>query len=247
MVPVVSIAVFALVVFSIRAYGQFQGTKSLIIVDGKPVVCVQSEKDANEVLRRVKSTAKGNSSEIQFKQEVCVSRAPRDISPVSRHMAVRIIEHSVNLVAPHWAIIVNGRPVVALPTRKEAGEALDLAKLKFGKLVPNLAEEPQFKEKVTVDIAAVEVSIYRDTAQQAVDFLFSPTPAVTTDADYCVRKGCLAGTIAHRHGMKLAALKAFNPGVNLDRLQIDDKIRIKATDAGKPKLTVIRKRPERAN
>ena len=49
----------------------------------------------------------------------------------------------------------------------------------------------------------------------------------------------LAGSIAHRHGMKLAALKALNPGVNLDRLQIDDKIRIKATDAGKPKLTVI--------
>ena len=230
------IAGVALALFCVWAYGHFRDTRSLIIVDGKPVVCVGSEQVAKDVLDRVKN---GAGSEVEFKQDVCVARAPRGASPVSRHMALRVIERSVTLVAPRWAIIVDGKPVVALPDRKTAGEVLELAKLKFGKMVPNLAEEPQFKEKVTVDVAAVDPTIYRGTDQSAMDFLFRPALALDKDAVYSVRKGDVGGSIAHRFGMKLAALKAMNPEVNLDRLQIDDNIRIKASEPGKPRITVI--------
>ncbi len=233
------IATVALALICVWAYGHFRDTRSLIIVDGKPVVCVGSEQVAKDVLDRVKNSAGGNSSEVEFKQDVCVARAPKGTSPVSRHMALRVIERSVTLVVPRWAIIVNGKPVVALPDRKTAGEVLELAKLKFGKMVPNLAEEPQFKEKVAVDVAAVDPAIYRGAAESAVDFLFRPAPALDKDAVYSVSKGDMGGSIAHRFGMKLAALKAMNPGVNLGRLQIDDKIRIKAAEPGKPRITVI--------
>lgn len=212
---------------------------SLIVVDGKPVVCVSTEKDAEAILEQIKSKAGSNTDEIQFKQEVRVARAPRGTVPISRHKAIRIVQRFVSPVVSRWAIIADGKPVVAVPSRRVAGEALDMAKLKFGKMVNNLAEEPQFKENVTVDISAVSPSMYKKTAQEAVDFIFNNTTSTTKDGVYTVKKGDMAVSIAHRHGISLDDLEKMNPGINLHSLQIDDKIRIKTSTISKPKLTVV--------
>ena len=232
-------AVIALILVTSWVSARIGCKESLIVVDGKPVVCVSSQNDAQVILDQIKSTSGSNPSEVQFKQEVRVARAPRGTTPVSRHKAIRIVQKFVSPVVSRLAIIADGKPVVAVPSREIAGEALDLAKLKFGKMVENLAEEPQFKENVTVDIAAVSPSMYRKTTAEAVDFMFSTTAPVTTDGIYTVRDGDIASSIAHRNRISLDELWKMNPGINLNRLQIDDKIRIKTTSPPKPKLTVI--------
>lgn len=232
-------AVIALILATSWVSARIGSKESLIVVDGKPIVCVQTAKDAEVILEQIKSKAGSNTSEIQFKQEVRVARAPRGMTPVSRHKAIRIVQRFVSPVVSRWAIIADGKPVVAVPSREIAGEALDLAKLKFGKMVENLAEEPQFKENVTVDIAAVSPSMYRKTATEAVDFIFTETTPVSKDGVYTVRQGDMAVSIANRNGINLDDLKKMNPGINLGRLQIDDKIRIKTTAPSKPKLTVV--------
>ncbi|MCL5103048.1 MAG: G5 domain-containing protein [Armatimonadetes bacterium] len=221
------------------AVGHFRNAKSLIIVDGKPVACVPCEQDAEDVLSQIKSKTGCNPSEIQFREEVRVARAPYNARPVSRHMAYNTVRGVVSPLVPRWAIIVNGKPLVAVPNRKVAGEALDMAKLKFGKMVRNLAEEPQIKENVAVDIAAVEPGIFRATAEEAVSLLFTPKRAVRTDAVYEVRKGDVAVVIASRHGISLDDLMKLNPGVNLDRLHIGDKLNVKAVKQAGPGLTVV--------
>ncbi|MCL5105241.1 MAG: G5 domain-containing protein [Armatimonadetes bacterium] len=233
------IAIIILGLTATWAVGHFRSGKSFIIVDGKPVACVTSEADAEDVLHQIKSKTGCNPSEIQFKEEVRVARAPFDARPVSRHMAYNAVRGVVSPLVPRWAIIVNGRPLVAVPNRKVAGEALDMAKLKFGKMVANLAEEPQIKENVTVDVAAVEPGIYCKTAEEAVNMLFSPVRAVKTDAIYHVKDGDMAVSIASRHGISLDELTAINPGVNLARIHIGDKLNIKATKDPGPRLTVV--------
>ncbi|MCX8053053.1 MAG: G5 domain-containing protein [Armatimonadetes bacterium] len=220
-------------------HGRFSDGKAFILVNGKPVVCLSSEKEAYEVLQGLKSGQPCNPSEIEFKEDVVVARAPRDARPVSRHRAMGTVRNALSPVVPKWAIIVNGKPIVAVPSRTDAGEVLELAKLKFGKLARSLCEEPQFKEKVAVDIAAVPPSIFCKTPQEALDFIFKTQKTESQDAVYIVKRGDLAGKIAARFNLTLRELWALNPGVNLNRLQIGDRIRVKHTMSSTPKLTVV--------
>ena len=235
----ITFAVIALILITTWVSARIGCKESLIVVDGKPVVCVPTQRDAEVILDQIKLTSGSNPSEVQFRQEVRVARAPRGTTPVSRHKAIRIVQKFVSPVVSRLTIIADGKPVVAVPSREIAGEALDLAKLKFGKMVDNLAEEPQFKENVTVDIAAVSPSMYRRTATEAVDFMFSTATPLTKDGIYTVRDGDIASSIAARNDISLDDLWKMNPGINLNRLQIEDKIRIKTTVPQKPKLTVI--------
>lgn len=219
--------------------GRIRQGKSVIVVDGKPVVCVPSQRVAEDVLDSLKTKAGGNSSEVEFKQEVCVARAPRDARPVSRYRAVRVLQNTVSPVVARWSIIVNGKPVVGVPDQKTAGEALEMAKMKFGSMVNNLAEEPQFKERVTVDVAAIEPSAYCKTAEEAVKKLFSGTRSEGSSSVYTVKSGDVASSIASRMGVSLDDMKALNPGRDLDRLQIDDKINIGKSRIMGPQLTVV--------
>lgn len=235
----VAIGIIAVVLIGFWAYGRIADSKSMILVDGKPVVCVPSEKDAERILQEIKTHTGLNPSEIQFKQDIAVARAPRDAQPVSRRKAIGLVRTVVSPVVPRWSIIVGGKPVVAVPDRETAGKALDLAKLRYGKLVQNLAEEPQFKENVTVAVESVDPGIFRKTAEEAVKLLFAEGKPVTRDALYVVRSGDVAGAIAKRHGISLDTLWSLNPGVDLHKLQIGDKLRVKATETVGARLTVV--------
>ncbi|MEN6357280.1 MAG: G5 domain-containing protein [Armatimonadota bacterium] len=232
-------ALIAIILITIWGIGRLHGDKSIIVVDGKPVVCVPSEQEARGVIQEVKRKTGCDPAEIEFKQEVRVARAPGNARPVSRHMAVRVVQHVVSPVAPRWSVIVDGKPIVAVPNRKTAGEVLELAKMRFGQMAKNLVEEPQFKENVTVDVAAIDPSLYCKTAEQAVKLIFDSKEPVRRDAIYIVENGDVASSIASRNHLSLDELSTLNPGVNLARLQIGDKIRIKQTQARKAGLTVI--------
>lgn len=234
-----AVGIAALVLLLGLGWAQFRSTKSIIFVDGKPVVCLRSENEAKAVLQQVKSSSGCNPVEVEFRQNVVVARATHNEEPVSRHRALTMIRTAVSPVVCRWSIIVNGKPAVAVRDRKTAGEVLDLAKLKFGQLAKNLAEEPQFKESIKVDEAAVTPCIYRSTAQGALDLLFAKPEVVSRNAVYVVKKGDVAGAIALRHGLTVDELAAMNPGRHLEHLQIEDKILIKAAQTVPPKLTVI--------
>lgn len=228
----------ALILIVFWSIGHLRSSKSLILVDGKPVVCVPTVRDARDILTQIKTRTGCNPSEISFKQDVRVERAPRNMFTVSRHKAFRTVAKLVSPVVPRWAIIVDGNPAVAVPSREIAGEVLETAKRKFGSLARNLAEEPQFKENVTVDVAAVDPAIFRKNTQEAVHFLFSGSGRTTSDAIYIVRKGDVAGAIAARCDLKLSELAALNPNIDLDHLQIGDRLRVKNATT-RPKLTVV--------
>lgn len=233
------IAVVALVLTSCWVYGRIANAKSMIVVDGRAVVVVHSEQVAQGILQDIKSETGYDPKEIQFKQEVKVARAPRNANPVSRHKAIRVVKHYVSPVVPKWAVIVDGRPVVAVPSNEVAGEVLDMAKLKYGKLADNLSEEPQFKEKVNVDITAVDPAIFRKTAEEALELLFAKPQPIEKNAVYVVRKGDVAGSIAARHNLKLDELEHLNPGLNLEQLDVGDQLRVKTSQDVKPRITVV--------
>lgn len=55
-----------------------------------------------------------------------------------------------------------------------------------------------------------------------------PTPTTTNEKKYyAVRSGDNFGQIAQRHGKSISQLQKLNPGVNIDRLSVGQKIRVK--------------------
>lgn len=53
------------------------------------------------------------------------------------------------------------------------------------------------------------------------------TPAANETKYYAVRSGDTFGKIAQRHGKSISQLRKLNPGVNIDRLNVGQKIRVK--------------------
>ncbi|MCE5323330.1 G5 domain-containing protein [bacterium] len=239
MIERIVFALIAIILIAIWGIGRLHGNKSVIVVDGRPVVCVPSEQEARGVIQEVKRKTGCDPAEIEFKQEVRVARAPGNARPVSRHMAIRVVQHVVTPVAPRWSVIVDGKPIVAVADRKTAGEVLEMAKMKFGQLAKNLAEEPQFKENVTVDVAAINPALFCKTAQQAIKLIFDSTEPIRKDAIYTVESGDVASSIASRNHLSLDELASLNSNTDLVHLQIGDKIKIKQTQPRKAGLTVI--------
>lgn len=152
---------------------------------------------------------------------------------MDRESAQAVLKAKIHVLADKWVILIDKKPVAAIDTQQQAGETLELARERYGKLVPNLAEEPSFKEDVTTQLQKADLRLWRRTPAQAVELLFNPD---NKPAAHIVRKGEIAGTIAAKYGMTLAKMKTLNPGRHLDKLQIGDKLRV---GAGRCPLTVV--------
>ncbi|MFQ3548254.1 MAG: G5 domain-containing protein [Armatimonadota bacterium] len=239
MIERVVVCSIVLVLIGAWAYGYFNETKAMIVIDGKPVVCVNNDQEAQLIVQEIKLDSGCDPEEIEFRQDIVVSRAPRNANAVSRSKAKRVVGQMLTPMVPRWAILANGKPVVAVSNREMAGEVLEMLKFKYGSLAKNLAEEPQFKENITVDITSVHPSIYKKTAQDAVDFILSKKKTTIEESKYEVQKGDLATTIAAKYKLSLDELKELNKGVNLDRLSIGDMINIKKQAPPKSPITVI--------
>lgn len=217
-----------------------KNNKSVIMVDGKSVVCVSSAGEAKNVIETIKSKSAQDTSQVNFQQNIRVASAPRTAHTVSRHMAVSRLERYVSPVIAKLAIIADGKPVVAVADKKTAGKVLELAKLRYGSKAKNLMEEPQIKESISIDTAAVSPELYKKTPEQALNYIFSPAAkAQKTQGIYVVKKGDVATSIAKRHHLKTRDLWNLNPNINLNRLSIGDKIKINKIQKNKPRLTVI--------
>lgn len=55
----------------------------------------------------------------------------------------------------------------------------------------------------------------------------APKPAAETKKYYSVRSGDSFGKIAQRHGQSISQLRKLNPGVNVDRISVGQRIRVK--------------------
>jgi LysM repeat protein len=223
--------VFAVLLFR-WGYVYFTSSSCVILADGQPIVVVESSRMANELLDEVRNSAGGDPKDAEFAQKV-ETRRRATRAPMDRESALAILKTKLRVLTDKWAILVNKRPYTAVDTKEQAGEVLELARQRYGKLAPNLAEEPSFKEDVTPQLQKADTRIWRRTPQEAVELLFAPDGKVSV---HVVKSGEVAGAIASKYSMKLSDMAKLNPGRSLDRLQIGDRLRV---GVGKTPLTVI--------
>ncbi|MDO8589493.1 MAG: G5 domain-containing protein [Armatimonadota bacterium] len=228
-------AIILLVLLSFLArwgYTYITSSAYAIIADGKPIVVVESKTVANELLDELLHSAGMESDEAEFAQKVELKRMAGR-GPMDSESAMAILKAKLRPLGDKWVILIDKQPYVALDAQEQAGETLELARQRFGKLVKNLAEEPSFKENVTVQNQKADLRIWRRAPREAVELLFSPEGKPSTHA---VKSGEIAGEIAEQHGMKLADVQRLNPGKRLNRLRIGERLKV---GMGKPPLTVV--------
>lgn len=218
-------------------YGLFFGRCYVLAVDGKEIACVKSKAEAQQAIQIAKTSIPGvKAGDVQFAQTITIKRAKRDCTPISKNEAAEAIVSSVPVKVQKYAILVDGKPAVALDSEESAAYVLAQVKMNYGKMVKNLLEEPSFKEKVSIRKIAVDPKIYK-SEEEAIKYLL----AGGRSSEYTVQAGDIASKIAERYHMTLDELSRLNPGRNLDRLNIGDKLNVSEKPSGEepPELTVI--------
>lgn len=233
-------AVFSVIVLAV---GFWLGTSNIdkkpqtIIVDGKPVVSVESIRTAKNVLRDVRRQASSDIpiESVRFAQRVTIRRAEpgTDISDMPE--AVGALKKSVTLEANLYAIVADGKPLAAFDDEKDADDALRLVKQHYERNLGKLCAESVFREDVFVDRRYVNPAIAYSKPNDAARILtaVSEKPVV-----HVLQVGDRAVNIARQYKISLSDLKKLNPDLNLDRLIEGDQLLIRRP---RPPVTVLSK------
>lgn len=134
------------------------------------------------------------------------------------------------------AILVNGKPLVALRDEQSARNVLEAVKAHFAKFALHAGElikEASFKEKVEVKMMSIPVEIYAIAEDEAIKRLLE---GGEKPVYHQVKKGEVAIAIARKYGVSISELQRLNSGRDLNKLRIGELLLIKP---GKPLLTVV--------
>jgi LysM repeat protein len=229
-------ALFLALVFTFGAR-VFSG-EGMILVDGRRLATLASPGTAKTAVAEFKASladeygkAVGLSADIKVKR---ASRPADEIVPTQE--AKKLLGQAVHPVRKLAVVYIDGEPALALDSFADARETLKLYAQRFAG-DRKLTEPPKFKESVEIKTEECDPSLRVESPQAGAEAL-SAQASQAEPVYYAVRKNQTASTIAHANGMGLNELKSLNPGVNLDKLKIGQKLVIKKGQK-KGRLTVI--------
>ncbi len=210
----------------------------VILVDGQPVAAVAGRQAAEAIIASVKRRSAGDLASVaQFDQKVEIEPASASEQPViSRWQAQERIGKAVSLSIPAHRLLVNGNRAVTLSSVDEVRRTLEALLSHYVPKGARLLAPPRIKEELTVEEAVLSPEEARRELlkpQQALQALLSPAvkPRV-----YEVAAGDTGTRIARRHGITLEDLRRANPEMDLDHLQIGDRL---VVAGGKPVVSVV--------
>ncbi|MBC7289119.1 MAG: G5 domain-containing protein, partial [Armatimonadetes bacterium] len=145
--------------------------------------------------------------------------------------AVALLKQRVHVQVEAFAIQVDGKPVVFLPTEADAREVLEKARQRFCPEGVELLAKPEFREQVRIVQAVVDPAAVCRTQDEALKLLLGGG-----DRYYTVQAGDYPAKIAEKFGLTLKQFYALNPGKKGKDLRAGEKVLVART---KPRLTVV--------
>jgi hypothetical protein len=217
---------------------------SAICVEGHPIAVLANRAAADRVLTAVKQEKAGAAAgSATFAREVTLTRAGRDAgAPVPEPEAARRLAAAVPIEAARAVILVDGKPMAALPTEREASAALDTVKAYYAAQAPNLVEEPRFKQQVTIVQRPAPSDLWCADVHAAAALLREGRGG--PPEEHRIATGDTVGGIAERYRLTLAELTRLNPGLRPTRLRVGDTVRVRSPRAA-PLTVIVRARVKR--
>ncbi len=213
-------------------YVRHQGQPVTILLDNQPITTVHNVADANRLLTLAEQAQVGSAfagSQIVRLQAVKFQPAAPDQSLDPDEAAQEKLAAKLKLHVRAYAIFVNGKPSIALPSNDAANATLQQVKDHFAQMPPNaeIVGSPTFTQKVEIRRAAVAAVRLRATAAIAAPYFWTPPPSKA----YVVQRGDTGYGIGLKQHLSLTDLIVANPGVDLNRLKPGDAINVQKMPA----------------
>jgi LysM repeat protein len=223
----------------ILAFGsRLIGGEGMITVSGTRIATLASASAARGVVRDFEEgLRKQFGDRVTFEGDIEVRKGKRPASEVvSEKEAADLLSKALHPRVELSVVYVDGERLFGLDSVGEAKAALRLYAERFTKGA-KLTAPPKFKESAEIKTEKCPPELRVESAKAAADLLAKGTSEAQA-VYHVVKSGQTASKIAHLHALTLGQLKALNPGVNLDRLHIGDKLVVKK-GAKKGRLTVV--------
>lgn len=189
-----------------------RSTARAILVDGKLICLVRSERAAREVYDRVLALKRGD-----LKNKAAFKQTWEDKPWPAKGEKIHTVEEAVELLTPRldvlvegWAIEVQGRPVVVLSTEQGARETLSTVKARFLAEGERALEPQRFEVEPTITRTQVPPGEILTDVRTASSELLRGTQQ---PQQYVVKPGDTPFAVAQAHKMTLEKLYELNPGL----------------------------------
>lgn len=219
-------------------YRQHQGQPVSILVNGQPVATVESAADADALIARVtleKAGSAGAAAKPQRRESVQLVRVTNpSVALDSDDTALQKLSAAIHVTVAAYLITVDGKPMVALPTKEAAQAALDALRKHYSDMPPPDAVlgEPTFREDVEISHKRIPAGLLKEDADSAVAVLDTPPPAKT----YTVELHDTGWSIARKFHMNFTDFLDSNSGFDINKLHPGDTVNVSKTT---PPVTVI--------
>jgi LysM repeat protein len=208
---------------------------ALIAVDGKPIAVVASRGDALRLLEEVKAGSGLPPERVSFAQKVIIHQvAAAKNPPQADREVIGALSEVLQPVVSATAIVANGEVVLALPDEAEAVRTLSLIVREFSP--SEQTGTVYFRENVRIEGRQVRPALLYESAAAAMEKIVE---GAAPKAEHAVTRGDSAWKIGRDYAVPLSRLAAANPDLDMDRLQVGQKVKIPGE---LPPLTVIARR-----
>lgn len=204
-------------------------------VDGKQVALVSDKRAAQKVLEQLKKEKAQ-----QWKQKLIIKEKVNFVDTEAKRYLIAdigelkpILDKKLTFIGVATGLKVNGKTVAILASRAEANKVLDTIKKRFTANINNMQTlSVGFREKVEIsEIPASLADVV--TVDQAVEKLMHGKEKARV---HIVQSGDSLWTIARKYDTHVADLKAANPEIKGERLDLGQEIKLVKEE---PLLTVV--------
>ncbi len=204
-----------------------QGQPVAILLDGKQVATARNTKAAEDLLTVAEQAKVGASyppGSIVRLQKVQLERVPEGMPLDPTDSAQTKLRTALKLHVRAYAIFVNNKAALGLPTDSAATDTLHRVKEHFAQMGPqtDVIHEPAFGQRVSVKEAALDARQTRPDAASAAPYFWTAPPSRT----YTIRRGDSGVSIARRSHLSLSDLIAANAGLDINRLKPGSSIHV---------------------
>lgn len=200
-----------------------------VSVDGRVIGWTRDREATAAIVEEILRQDGASPSAVERVQYERISR--RGVKPAAPEELRDDLARALLKLTEAWVIEVDGEPLVAVATEKDAQAVLTGLKESFPPAPDTVVKGVEIKEKVTVSARLVKVDKIR-SVPDAVGYLLRGTDEART---YEVKSGDSLWSIARAHDLHVADLQQANPGVT-ERLQPGQKLSLIVP---KPYITVV--------
>ncbi|WP_258358873.1 M23 family metallopeptidase [Moorella sulfitireducens] len=206
-----------------------------VMVNGNQVAVVNSRADADRIIQEIlQESGAGSYQGLQVADQIDYQKIRVARQDIMDDRALKdILKEKLHLAAAATVITINGQPELAV--RDDSTADAVLAQLKQAYLPPpgsGDVQEVKFLEEITFEHRTARPEEIL-TPEEALEKLKG---TATVSEEYVVKEGDSLWAIAREHGLLVEDIKAANPELQGDRLDIGQRLKL---TKGKPLLQVM--------